>query len=530
MSAQPKAKKSPPRAASRKTDTPAPASAATYGHLLGNIDTLLATARQHTARAVNACMTATYWHVGRYIVEFEQGGAEKAEYGDALLEMLAADLTTKHGRGFSQRNLFYCRQFYTIFDSEWVYKATTCNVSNPILQTLSAKSFVDPQQLTNPPNIDGAQLIVAKHDKDTASICQTLSGKSFVDSQQLTNPSNTTDAQLIVGKHDKDTASICSTVSSKSPAPIFQTLSGKSTIPDLPTLAKAFPLPWSHYVMLISRSRSPEAREFYHAEALRGGWSVRQLDRQISTLFYERAALSKNKAAILQKGERPRPGETLTPDEEIRDPLVLEFLNLRDEYSESELEDALIRHLETFLLELGNDFTFVGRQRRLRLDNEWYRVDLLFFHRRLRSLVVIDLKLGKFTHADAGQMNLYLNYARAHWTHPDENPPIGLILCSEKSETIARYALDGLENKIQAREYKHTLPAENLLAAELAKTAKRLAQRKIENKKTPPANPHPHQPLRSRRRTENTLSRPRSIRSVRSDRSVKSDRSYNQPS
>jgi hypothetical protein len=162
MSAQPKAKKSPPRAASRKTDTPAPASAATYGLLLGNIDTLLATARQHTARAVNACMTATYWHVGRYIVEFEQGGADRAEYGDALLEMLAADLTVKHGRGFSQRNLFYCRQFYTIFDSEWVYEATTCNVSDPILQTLSAKYYVDSQQLTNLSNATDTQLIVAR--------------------------------------------------------------------------------------------------------------------------------------------------------------------------------------------------------------------------------------------------------------------------------------------------------------------------------------------------------------------------------
>jgi predicted nuclease of restriction endonuclease-like (RecB) superfamily len=234
--------------------------------------------------------------------------------------------------------------------------------------------------------------------------------------------------------------------------------------------------------MLISRSRSPEAREFYHAEALRGGWSVRQLDRQISTLFYERTALSKNKTAMLQKGEQPRAGETLTPDEEIRDPLVLEFLNLRDEYSETELEDALIRHLETFLLELGGDFTFVGRQRRLRIGNEWYRVDLLFFHRRLRSLVVIDLKVGKFTHADAGQMNLYLNYAREHWTHTasGENPPVGLILCTEKNEAVAHYSLDGLENKIQAREYKLTLPAEKLLAAEIAKTARLLRSKKPE--------------------------------------------------
>src|SRR5207253_5073682 len=142
---------------------------------------------------------------------------------------------------------------------------------------------------------------------------------------------------------------------------------------------------------------------------------VRQLDRQIATQFYERALLSKNKAAILKKGAVPKPDEKVSPEEEIKDPFVLEFLGLKDEYSESDLEAALIAKLESFLLELGGDFAFVGRQRRLRIGAEWYRIDLLFFHRRLRCLVVIDLKLGKFTHADAGQMHLYLNYAQQHW-------------------------------------------------------------------------------------------------------------------
>ena len=129
------------------------------------------------------------------------------------------------------------------------------------------------------------------------------------------------------------------------------------------------------------------------------------------------------------------------PEQAIKDPFVLEFLGLKDEYSESDLEEALINRLETFLLELGGDFCFIGRQRRLRVGNEWYRVDLLFFHRRLRCLVIIDLKLGKFTHADAGQMHLYLNYAREHWMQDGENPPVGLILCSQKDEAVARYAL-----------------------------------------------------------------------------------------
>jgi hypothetical protein len=157
---------------------------------------------------------------------------------------------------------------------------------------------------------------------------------------------------------------------------------------------------------------------------------------------------------------------------------VLEFLGLKDEYSETDLEEALIRHLETFLLELGSDFCFVGRQKRLRVGDEWYRIDLLFFHRRLRCLVIIDLKIGKFTHADAGQMHLYLNYAREHWVHENENPPVGLILCARKDEAVARYALEGLPNKVMAAEYRTALPDEKELAAEIERTQAMIQGRK----------------------------------------------------
>ena len=160
------------------------------------------------------------------------------------------------------------------------------------------------------------------------------------------------------------------------------------------------------------------ARQFYEAEALRGGWSVRQLDRQIGSQFYERTALSKNKAAMLAKGAVAKPEDAVAPGDAIKDPYVLEFLDLKDEYSESDLEAALIRRLEDFLLELGEGFTFIGRQRRLRIDQTWYRVDLLLFHRKLRCLVIIDLKLGSLTHADVGQMHMYCNYAKEHWAYP----------------------------------------------------------------------------------------------------------------
>jgi len=283
---------------------------------------------------------------------------------------------------------------------------------------------------------------------------------------------------------------ICQTLSGKLPSEKCQTLSGEfkelvrvgngkllMTSPEIfEALSLAFPLSWSHYVRLISVD-TEDTRRFYEAEALRGGWSVRQIDRQISTLFYERTLLSKNKAAMLKKGEKAKPEDAVTPEEEIKDPFVLEFLNLKDEYSENDLEEALIQHLEKFLLELGGDFAFIGRQRRLRIGDQWFRVDLVFFHRILRCLVIIDLKVGKFTHADAGQMHLYLNYARENWMHKDENPPVGLILCAEKDAAVARYALEGLPNKVLAAEYRMALPDEKVLIAELEHTRKMLEGR-----------------------------------------------------
>ena len=231
---------------------------ADYEVILAEVVNLLESARRTSARSINAIITTTYWNIGRRIVEFEQGGELRAEYGKGLLKRLSLDLTVKFGRGFSIRNLGQMRLFYL----GW-----------PISQTLSAKS----------------------------------DGLAF---------------------------------------PVM------------------FPLPWSHYVKLLA-VKKPEARKFYEIEALRNGWTVRQLDRQISTLFYERTALSKNKAAMLEGGGCLSPGESITPEEEIKDPFVLEFLGLKDEYSESDLEEALIKQLEAFLLELGGDFVFIGRQRRM---------------------------------------------------------------------------------------------------------------------------------------------------------------------
>ena len=275
-----------------------------YTSVLADVAHLLEAARRASVRTTNAIMTATYWEIGRRIVEFEQKGCGKADYGDVLMKRLGPDLTARFGRGFGWRNLYQMRALYLAYSG--------------ILQTPSA--------------IFGSSNPVKKN--------QTLSGKCDEISQALS-------AEF------KESTSLKSTA-------IIQTPSEQLSIADL---AKCFPLPWSHYVLLLS-IKKPEARAFYEAEALRGGWSVRQLDRQISSQFYERALLSRNKAAMLRKGVKSLPEDALTPEEEIKDPFVLEFLNLKDEYSENDLEEALILQLEHFLLELGGDFAFVGRQRR----------------------------------------------------------------------------------------------------------------------------------------------------------------------
>ncbi len=283
-----------------------------YENIRAGIVELLKAARSAAARNVNSIMTATYWEIGRRVVELEQQGATRAKYGDELIKQLANDLSSQFGRGFGVVNLSQMKRFFLVWPEKRIF------------QTLSEKS---------------------------------------------------SEPQLINEIRGNSSSSL--------------------------SIASQFPLPWSAYVRLLSVKNSG-ARQFYEAEALRSGWSVRQLDRQIGSQFYERIALSKNKAAMLERARTPESSDAITPEEAIKDPFILEFLDLKDEYSESDLEDALIRHITDFLLELGDDFAFVGRQRRLRIDDNWFRVDLVFFHRCLRCLLLADLKIGKFSYSDAG--------------------------------------------------------------------------------------------------------------------------------
>lgn len=218
-----------------------------------------------------------------------------------------------------------------------------------------------------------------------------------------------------------------------------------------------------------------DRRDFNEEEARRDGWSVRQLDRQINSLLYERVALSKKKGDLIKKAEGYR--DRITSEEAIKDPYVLEFLGLPHSILERDLENAPIQHMAVFLLKLSYGFTFVARKKRLQIGSESYYLDLLFFHRGLRCPVAIDLKVGQFTHANAGQMNLYLNSLLENAKMEDENDPIGLIIWSEKDEAVAHYALGRLTNKIFASRSKLQLLDPEILKREIKVERRRLEMR-----------------------------------------------------
>ncbi|HAS17754.1 MAG TPA: DUF1016 domain-containing protein [Nitrospiraceae bacterium] len=384
-----------------------------YSTLISDLAALIEQGRKTAVRYVNTALVATYWLMGRRIVEHEQKGKERAEYGEVLLERISRDLVLRFGKGFSIRNLRNMRTFYLLF---------------PIRQTLSAES---------------------SKDKNGQTLSAELSEIFQPSAEDSILPLKT---QTVYGKFE-----------------ILHALSSK------------FPLSWSHYCLLM-RLEEPFMREFYEAECIRGNWSVRQLDRQIQSMLYERTALSKRKLAVIAKAhEKPF---AIKPEDEIKDPYILEFLGLKDEYSESQLEEALIYHLEHFLLELGVGFAFVARQKRIALEGSHYRLDLLLYHRILRCLVAIDLKIGEFTHADAGQMNLYLNYLKDKEKLPEEGDPVGIILCTGKKKTVVEYSLGGMNNRIFTSKYKLQLPDPEVLKAEIEHERERLLEMKVvEDKK-----------------------------------------------
>lgn len=320
-----------------------------YRKLIGNIGLILENGRRRAYDAINQILVETYWRIGQYIVEFEQNGKEKAEYGTKLFDRLSHDLTGRYGRGFSRSNLIYIRLFYLKY---------------PKSETLSHQ------------------------------------------------------------------------------------------------------LSWGHYFEILKIDNDLE-REFYEKQCIHEKWSVRELKRQKKTALFYRLALSKDKKGVLKLSKKGQLIETA--EDIIKDPYVLEFLKMPENYhfSEKELEQKIIDKLQIFLLEMGRGFSFVARQFRITLDNEHFYVDLVFYHHVLKCFILIDLKINKVNHLDVGQMNMYLNYFKKEEMNVGDNEPIGIILGLDKKNVLIEYALGGISNKLFVSKYQVYLPKKEELQKRL---------------------------------------------------------------
>jgi len=316
-----------------------------------DIRKLLQSARQKTYMAINFAMVDAYWHIGKRIVEEEQNGKERAEYGEGLLKILSQELSAEFGKGFSEANLRNFRQFFLAFsDSE---------IGNALRSELT----------------------------------------------------------------------------------------------------------WTHY-RLIMRVENRKARDYYINETAEQNWSTRELERNINSFSYERILSSKNSKVEVQKTKNAV--SNLSADF-IKDPYVFEFLNIPQDYSynEKELESALVENLQKFLLELGKGFSFIGRQFRISTETSHFYIDLVFYNYILKCFVLIDLKTTKLTHQDIGQMDMYVRMFDNLKKQDDDNPTIGIILCSNKDETTVKYSVLNGSEQLFASKYKLYLPTEEELIAEV---------------------------------------------------------------
>lgn len=325
--------------------------------LIQNIAAIIHQARHQVRQTVNQAMVQSYWEIGRLLVEDEQQGESRAEYGKAVLQNISERLTAMFGKGFDVTNLRKMRQFFLVF---------------PIRDSLRPE------------------------------------------------------------------------------------------------------LSWTHYRRLI-QVENPQAREWYLKEAIEQNWSVRALDRQISVLYYERLLASQNRPLIEQEAQQKTAPLKESIQDYLRDPYILDFLNLQDKsYQENDVEQAIISNLQQFLLELGKGFAFVERQKRIRFDDEDFYIDLVFYNFKLKCFLLIDLKIGKLKHQDIGQMDTYVRLYDEQFKGEDDNPTIGLVLCSEQSEAVAKYSVLADRKQIFSAKYLPYLPTELELKIQLERVRERL--------------------------------------------------------
>lgn len=334
--------------------------------LYNTINQIIEEARNTVYRTANFTMVQAYWNIGKVIVEEEQNGKERAEYGKEIIQQLSQKLTQKHGKGFNTTNLWYIRQFYQIFEN-------------------------------------------------------------------------------------------------------FHSLRGE--------------LSWTHYRLLL-KVKNDQSRQFYMQEAIENNWSTRTLERQINSLYFERMVMTRQDGQPLVKAEAESKKENMQAKDIIKDPYVLEFLDLKHntDFYEKELEQAIIDKLQEFLLELGKGFSFIGRQYRITLDGDHFYIDLVFYNYILKCFLLIDLKTGKLTHQDIGQLDTYVRYFEDKIRQENDNPTIGLILCTEKNNAVVKYSLLNDSKQIFASKYMTYLPTEQELKAKIQQERRQIEQEKNLNK------------------------------------------------
>jgi predicted nuclease of restriction endonuclease-like (RecB) superfamily len=331
-------------------------------------------------KQVNTALTLRNWLIGFYIVEYEQFGNDRADYGKQLYKVIAERLAKKGLKSIRERHLYLCKDLYKAYPQ--------------ILRTPSAKSYI----------------IDFKYSEILRTVTAEL---SYPDTLQA-------DMNLLLTN-----------------------------------------LSFSHFIELL-KADSPTKRRFYEVQTIKNNWGVRDLKRAIDSMLFERTGLSTDKKSVLKKHQSEN---DLKPEDVFRNPYLLEFLGLEEKtsYSETDLEEAIITHLQNFLLEMGRGFCFEARQKRITFDNKHYRIDLVFYHRILKCHCLADLKLGEFDHSDAGQMNMYLNYYKENESANGDNDPIGIILCSGKNEALVKYATMGLPQQVFVSKYLINLPSEKEL-------------------------------------------------------------------
>ncbi len=396
-------------------------------NLYGRIRTILESARTHIARTVNSTQVIANWLIGREIVEVEQRGKQRAKYGQQEMAALSAKLQKEFGSGYSVPNLFLMRQFYTKYPALLIFYAPRRkSEGSEQIDTESAISHAVGDQLKS----------MAVKQTELTEIFYALRGISDATPQK---------SKTKVTRSQKQHA-----VRGELPQP--GTLS-----PDLS---------WTHYRALIKIKRR-EMRDFYEIEAIKNNWSARQLERQISSLLFERLLKSRDKKGVIKLASKGI--EPVAPIDTIKDPYVLEFLDLPEAHQlvESKVEEALITKLKDFLLELGTGFAFIGRQKRLTLDGDHFYSDLVFYHVKLKCYVIIDIKTHKLTHGDLGQMQMYVHYYDREIKSEEDNPTIGLILCTAKNDAMVKYVLDDKAKQIFASRYQFTLPTVDELKNEI---------------------------------------------------------------